>query len=133
MISIKCSSCGHHNEFDQPAIHAGFSDQGFLYNDEGNLTLVWSTFDPAYRAIVGKKHPWMLAVEDQNLLEDMLKPAPSGGQWRFKNPARCMKCSQEISGPMIQKITYLLYPGSVIANYGTDKRILKEFLLPPRT
>jgi len=42
------SDCGFDNSFDQPyPFHAGFSNAGFLYNEAGNLTLVWSSFDPA--------------------------------------------------------------------------------------
>jgi ribosomal protein S18 acetylase RimI-like enzyme len=70
MVTIKCTSCGHENVFEQPyPYHAGFSNQGFLYNDDGNLTLVWSSFDPAYRAVVGKKHPWALTAEERAQFE----------------------------------------------------------------
>ena len=56
MVIITCASCGHENGFARPyPFHAGFSNQGFLYNDDGNLTLVWSSFEPAYEAWVGKK------------------------------------------------------------------------------
>src|SRR5258706_16283152 len=101
MITIACASCGHQNGFDQPyPIHAGFSDQGFLYNDEGKLTLVWSSFDPEYEAIVGRKVPWALTTDDQERLEAALSPAPNGGAWRFVNPARCMKCGEDIRDPI---------------------------------
>jgi hypothetical protein len=132
MVTIKCSSCGHENDFEQPyQFHAGFANQGFLYNDQGNLTLVWSSFDDAYKAIMGRKHPWMLATEEQALFEDALHPAPSGGRWRFINPARCMKCASPISGPITETIYYLCYPGSIIADLGPTERHLREFLSPP--
>jgi hypothetical protein len=81
MIKIKCALCAYENVFNQPyAFHAGFSNEGFLYNDEGDLTLIWSSFDPAYEAIVGKHHPWSLTVGQQASLEAALLPAPHGGK-----------------------------------------------------
>jgi hypothetical protein len=91
--------------FEQPyRYHAGFGNEGFLYNDAGNLTLAWSSFGPAYEAIVGKWHPWTLTTEQQALLESMLHEAPAGGTWRFANPARCLKCASPISGPITKTI-----------------------------
>jgi hypothetical protein len=114
MLSIDCPSCGHRNEFPQPyPYHAGFGNQGFLYNDAGNLTLVWSSFDPAYEAIIGRQHPWTLTTEQEELLERVLRAAPYGGRWRFVNPARCLECAKPISGPISETISYLIYPGSV--------------------
>ena len=119
---IDCSRCNHDNEFEQPyRYHAGFGDQGFLYNDAGTLTLVWSSYDPAYVAIVGKVHPWGLGPSAQALLESALLPAPSGGQWRFGNPARCTACGAEIGQPMLEwNIHYLVYPGSLILDKGPE-------------
>jgi hypothetical protein len=129
MVTIECASCGYKNDFEQPyPIHAGFSNQGFLYNDDGNLTLVWGSFDPAYEAIVGRKHPWMLTAEERALFERSLVPAPSGGRWRFINQARCLKCTNPISGPIIQTIYYLLYPGSIATDLGPMERGLNELL-----
>ena len=111
---IKCSSCGRANIFNQPyPYHAGFSDQGFLYNDAGNLTLTWSCFDPAFEALAGKKSPWALSLADQQKIEDALLPAPLGGCWRFSNPARCLACGSPISDPNDRCIYYLLYDGSI--------------------
>jgi len=143
MLTIKCRSCEHKNDFDQPyPYHAGFSNQGFLYNDAGNLTLVWSSFDTAYEAVVGKKHPWGLTAEERTLFEGALRPAPSGGSWRFINPARCMKCANAIRGPITDEISYLLYPGSIVTDdappescawpAGRPAHRLGEFLSPPR-
>lgn len=130
MLTIKCKVCGHENAFDQPyAYHAGFGNEGFLYNNAGNLTLVWSSFDPAYEATVGqRKHPWTLTADDQTLFELALSPAPSGGRWRFANPARCANCASPISGPITETIYYLRYPGSIITDLGPGKRTLKEIL-----
>ena len=103
--------------FEQPyAYHAGFGNQGFLYNDAGTLTLVWSSFDPAFEEVVGKQHPWGLTAEFQRRLEARLSPAPAGGRWRFSNPARCAHCGAEISPPMLKSIYYLLYKDSLVVD-----------------
>jgi hypothetical protein len=108
--------------FEQPyPYHAGFSDQGFLYNDAGDLTLVWSSFDPEYEMIVGSRHsPLGLTAEEQTKLESLLLPAPRGGRWRFANPARCKQCSEEISAPMMRNIYYLVFEGSVLTDTTPD-------------
>src|ERR1022692_4482532 len=100
-LVVSCGGCGHENVFNQPyAYHAGFSDQGFLYDDSGHLTLVWSCFDPAFEALVGPQNPWALGRDDRRRLEEALLPAPSGGRWRFSNPPRCLRCSESIGDPM---------------------------------
>ena len=130
MTTIACRSCGHKNEFEQPyPYHAGFGNEGFLYNDAGNLTLVWSSFDRAYEAIVGKCHPWTLTTEQQTFLENALREAPSGGRWRFKNPARCTKCAYPISDPITKTIYFLLYPGSIHTDSKPSERRLRELLV----
>jgi|ERR1041384_3969112 hypothetical protein len=129
MIVIKCKSCGQENRFEQPyAIHAGFSDEGFLYNDLGNQTLVWSSFDPAYEAIVGRKHPWTLTPEEQAAFERALRPAPAGGNWRFANPARCSQCGDAISDPITRTIYYLFYPDSIHTDRTPGQYSLRDFL-----
>ena len=111
---IKCASCGHANIFNQPyPYHAGFGDQGFLYDDAGTLTLTWSCFDPAFESIVGRRNPWSLTQADQQKLEEALLLAPSGGRWRFSNPARCVSCGSPISDSIDRTIYYLLYDGSI--------------------
>jgi hypothetical protein len=112
-ISIKCSQCGHENVFNQPfQYHAGFANQGFLYNEKGNRTLVWSSFDPDYESIVGECHPWALTKEQQQKIEAILA-SDNGGRWLFENPARCKKCEAIISEPMMKNITYLVYDESI--------------------
>jgi hypothetical protein len=134
MVTIKCTSCGHENNFDQPyPYHAGFANEGFLYNDEGNRTLVWSSFDPAYMAIVGKNHPWMLTGEQHSLFESALRQAPSGGSWKFMNPARCTKCTNIISDPITRTIHYLVYPNSIVTDLNPAEPCLKEYLSPAGT
>jgi hypothetical protein len=130
MLVIKCNSCEWGNTFEQPyPYHAGHADQGFLYNDAGNLTLVWSSFDYCYEAIVGQKHPWTLTPEDRAAFESALLPAPSGGNWRFSNPARCKQCGESISEPITRTIYYLEYEGSIITNGDPSNREgLKDFM-----
>jgi hypothetical protein len=113
-IRVACKQCGFENAFDQPyPFHAGFGDQGFLYNDAGDLTLTWSTYDPAYTKVLGPALvPWALDGRQRSLLEQALLPAPHGGQWRFTNPARCTQCHKPLSGPITDTIYYLRYAGS---------------------
>ena len=113
-MKIVCSGCGAPNVFDQRhRYHAGFSNVGFLYDNPGTCTLIWSTFDPAYTAVVGEAHPWMLDETQRHLLEARLRPSPSGGRWRFKNVPRCVHCQAGIGKSITQDIYYYVYPGSV--------------------
>jgi len=114
MIVKRCAN-GHENVFDQPwAYHAGFSDVGFLYNDAGDLTLVWSVYDLAYQALVGH----LPSGPDGNsarhaLVDASLRPAPHGGRWRHGNPPRCLTCQEPIQIAPGQPIYFVVYPGSV--------------------
>jgi hypothetical protein len=111
-LIVSCGGCREEIEFAQPyAYHAGFGNQGFLYDDEGTLTLVWDSYDPAYSELFDR-YPWSLSVDQQERLESMLADAPSGGRWRFANPARCPSCGREIRGPMMRDISFLRFPGS---------------------
>ena len=113
-VVVQCTGCGARNVFNQPyAYHAGFGDQGFLYNESGTCTLIWSAFDPTFQTLVGRANPWVLSRAKQQILEDALQPAPDGSRWLFSNPARCLTCGRPISGPMSQTIYYLEYEGSV--------------------
>jgi len=114
-MEVICSECGSRNDFPQPhAYHAGFGNQGFLYNDAGTSTLVWSSFDPAYEAQVGKCHPWALTPSQRSTVEDALAPSPDGGNWRFENPARCLSCGAAIGQSIASgNIYYYVYPGSL--------------------
>jgi hypothetical protein len=129
-LSIKCKHCGKDILFDQPyAYHAGFADQGFLYNDAGNLTLVWSIFDPVFDAMFPGQMPWVLNLSNRWRFEKMLLPAPNGARWRFRNPARCIHCAKPISKPMLHSIHYLIYPGSIVTDQGKEFR-LKDYIKP---
>jgi len=130
-VLIPCPHCGFDNSFDQPyPFHAGFSNVGFLYNQAGNLTLVWSSFDPAYERIVGQKHPWMLDANDQARLEAALLSSPRGDRWLFSNPGRCGRCNDPIAPPMLDHIYYLVYAGSVhtdrVPGKGTFCDVLRD-------
>lgn len=113
-MNVLCKSCEFVNKFKQKHLyHAGFSNLGFLYNDEGNLTLTWDSYDPDYQRVVGKTHPWGLSNEQQGRLEVLLKPAPFGGNWSFKNVPRCSKCHEPIGQSIIETIYYLVFPNSL--------------------
>jgi hypothetical protein len=119
---LKCESCGYENEFAQPyPYHAGFGNQGFLYNDAGNLTLVWSLYDRDYIELVGNK-PWtLLTPEERALFEAALLPAPTGGRFRFGSPARCKQCHEPISPAMSERNIYFVeFDGSVITDGDPD-------------
>jgi hypothetical protein len=128
-VIVRCSNCEHKIEFDQPyAYHAGFSNQGFLYDDAGTCTLVWSSFDPAYVALVGRNHPWVLNSEQQELVETNLKRAPRGGAWRFSNPPRCPLCSEPIGESITSSIYYFSYPGSVLLDQKLSEQSFADVL-----
>ena len=79
-VNVLSEACGKENVFAQPYwYHAGFGDQGFLYNDAGTGTLIWGSYDPAYIELVGKVHPWMLTEAQRSQFEETLVPAPAGG------------------------------------------------------
>ncbi|MCO5067222.1 MAG: hypothetical protein M9910_00800 [Kiritimatiellae bacterium] len=130
-VVVKCTNCGFDNVFNQPhPYHAGFGNQGFLYNEKGNRTLVWSSFDPDYERVAGNNHPWVLGPENKKKLEAVLQPDPNGGgRWLFDNPARCLKCGNPISAPIGSNIYYLEYDGSINLDPIDNKgRGLKEMM-----
>jgi hypothetical protein len=111
---VSCPACSFEIPFDAPPSteDARLKNLAFLYNDAGTLTLVWTPTDPAYRAMFGDRKPWELSPEQQKAFEARLKPAPTGGQWRFSNPARCPSCGEAVSPPMTQCDLCLIYNGS---------------------
>jgi hypothetical protein len=127
-LIITCKHCGKEIVFDQPyPYHAGFADQGFLYNEAGTLTLVWSIFDPAFNELFPNQTAWALSPLKRRRFEKMLLPAPDGGCWRFKNPARCLYCGKGISKPMLRSIHYLVYPGSILTDQDQQFRLTEYF------
>jgi len=131
-VVVSCPQCHHDNVFNQPyRYHAGFADQGFLYNEAGNRTLIWSSFDPDYEAVVGNSHPWVLGPDGKKKLEASLRPDPNGGgRWLFSNPARCLKCGAPIAEPIGMNIYYLEYDGSInLDPIGNKGHGLKEMMM----
>jgi hypothetical protein len=110
---VECGLCRFRNEFPTSRLHAGFSDQGFLYNEAGDLTLVWSALDPAYERVAKGKQPWTLDSDERAALERVLLPSPRGDRWLFRNPGRCLQCRAPLTPPMGESIYYLFYPSSV--------------------
>jgi hypothetical protein len=131
-LSIKCKHCGKDTLFEQPyPYHAGFTDQGFLYNDVGNLTLVWSVLDPTLDKLFPGQPTWTLSLLKRRRFEKILLPAPDGGHWRFRNPARCFHCAKPISKPMLHSTHYLIYPGSIITDQGGQFKLIEHLKSAP--
>lgn len=133
-IVVTCPNCGFGNVFQQPhPYHAGIAAQGFLYSGTGHHALIWSSYDPAYAAVVGNQHPWALPPEDRKKLEERLAPAPDGSRWLFSNPARCLQCGHPISGPITDTIYYLRNDGSLDRDSASGGGPgLKDVLVPRR-
>jgi hypothetical protein len=113
----RCAQCDTELPFDRSyGFHAGFSNFGFLYNDAGDDTFIWSSYDPDYSAVVGECHPWALTDEQRHRLEVVLLPSRAGDAWRFSNPARCLQCGGPISGPMTENIMGLAFDGRLAAD-----------------
>ena len=113
-LEISCSACAARSTFGPPSgDDARLRNLAFLYNDAGTSTLVWATTDPTFRSLFGATKPWGLSPEQQAAFEARLKPPRTGGQWRFANPARCLRCGEPISPPMIQCDLCLVYENSL--------------------
>ena len=114
-LILTCKACGHQNEFDQPyPYHAGFSDVGFLYNEAGNATLIWSAYDPYFQKNYGEMQLWPSRKSPSTeAFEAILPLSPKGDRWTFAASARCINCKSEISPPMGQTVNYLVYPCSI--------------------
>ena len=81
---VACPHCAHQNSFEQPyPYHAGFGNQGFLYNDTGDRTLVWSSYDSAWTTLAGPVHPWGLDAQSWSRVEAALAPLSDGTRWRL--------------------------------------------------
>ena len=127
---VACSACGHENSFEQPyAYHAGFGNQGFLYNDAGNRTLVWSSFDPAWESLIGQVHPWTLGSSGWDRVEAALAPLPDGTQWKATNPPRCTQCGAAIGRPISSgEIYYLVFPESLVLDEPAGANEFRELI-----
>jgi hypothetical protein len=131
LLTVDCPSCGVRHEFPQPyPYHAGFADSVFLYNEAGNCTLVWGTYDSAYTALLGPEDdPWHPASSVIEALEKRLPISPVGDRWTFDAPARCNSC-QAVLRPAMRKsdLYYLEYPGSVILGEAGLPSRLEQYL-----
>ena len=130
-LRLRCLSCRHIAEFAQPyPYHAGFADQGFLYDESGTATLVWSLYDPAYERLAGPTNGSAVSMETRRHIESCLVQSPKGTAWGFDYPARCPRCASVLSAPMHGTVHYLVYPGSVITDLGAREMsfasVLKE-------
>jgi hypothetical protein len=116
-LVVECPSCEARHEFPQPyPYHAGFGDTAFLYNEAGNQTLVWGTYDPAYAAFLGpESDPWRPSGIVRAKLEAALPLSPAGDRWGFNFTPRCERCGNSLREPMAAgELYYLEFPGSVI-------------------
>jgi hypothetical protein len=87
---VRCPACGREVHLVQR--HAGFGNQGFMYCDRSATVLTWDGYDPAWIALVGETHPWMLTEGQRRLVEAVVPPCSCGGSFRFANPPRCPHC-----------------------------------------
>ena len=124
---VTCPNCGHQNSFEQPyPYHAGFGNQGFLYSDAGDRTLVWSSRDLAWENLVGPVHPWVLDANGWSRVEAALAPLSDGTRWRASNKPRCTACHAPIGESIVDnEIYYLVYPGSLLLDDGGTNSFFK--------
>lgn len=95
-----CIACRHATSW-QGWDHAGFSERGFLYNEDGDFVISWDARDPKYIELVGDfAFPWMLNEDQKSRIEKQLLPAPTGGNFLFRNPSRCSACRHPLSPPL---------------------------------
>lgn len=132
-MDVHCPRCGKPNHFDQPyAYHVGFGDQGFLYNDAGDCTLVWSTLDPVYEDLLARhspEPPGVLTGAAKREFEARLPPSPRGDRWRFVNTPRCTHCRAALTPPMGPDcIQYLVFPDSVLLGIRPFERSLQTYI-----
>ena len=125
---VRCPGCRIEIPFDQPyAYHAGFGNQGSLYNEAGTLTLVWSVYDAAFMAL---GLSWERDARQRQAIEAALLPSPAGDRWLFGNPARCLSCGHSIRQSILQDIYFLKYPGSVLTEESDGGRGFASVMRP---
>jgi hypothetical protein len=130
-LVVECPHCGTSHEFSQPyPYHAGFGDTAFLYNEAGNRTLTWGTYDPSYAALLTpESDPWQPPTTVRRALEAQLPVSPAQDRWGFDYPARCRQCRNSLSGAMSAgEIYYYEYPDSVILGRAGLPSTLGEYL-----
>lgn len=132
-LIVSCPACGTHSAFNQPyPYHAGFSEAAFVYNEAGNCTLIWATYDPEYVRRLADASPWAPPVDVRTALEAALPTSPHGDRWRFEAPARCCACAHPLHPPMSERdLHYLEYPGSIVLGRAGISSGLADYLRAP--
>jgi len=110
---VKCRECGSTYPVKY-AIHAGFSDMGFLYCDQDTTVLTFSSYDSEFEQLQSRQPPghlWTLIEEgleeDIRRIESRLMRCPCGGKFSSENPLLCPNCRGVLSEP-ISKTIYLI-------------------------
>jgi hypothetical protein len=131
-FALVCPGCARRLVYPEPTTkHSRWIDLGFLYDDAGTSTLVWSTLDPVYQTLFAEQSPWDLSREQQTAFEALLKAAPSGGRWQFANHPRCPHCRAAVNLPMSESGLCLVYEGSLVLKEHGPGRGLCQALLDP--
>jgi rRNA maturation protein Nop10 len=113
-LQATCPHCGH--EFAYEKFHAGFSNEGHLYCDQDETVFTWDSYAPAYARLLDK-HPWMLNVDEQRIVESAVKPCPDGGRFAFSNPPLCPSCHGDISVLVPDRIYFIVTGRRVNGDY----------------
>ncbi|MEK7207844.1 MAG: hypothetical protein AAB134_08195 [Pseudomonadota bacterium] len=107
-MKIDCPSCHSVIKLKQKyQYHIGFSNLGVLYCDSHSELLMFSTYNPIYREIIGAKHPWTLSEKEKAKVEENLKPCSCGGRFRFDAPPRCPVCNASLASLLKDKLHYI--------------------------
>ena len=113
-MDINCPKC--HQVFSIPQkqpYHAGFGEVGAYYCDSCPNLVVFSSYDPQYQAIVGKRvHPWTLDAGKARKVERRLMRCPCGGHFRYVAEPRCPLCNETIRSILPASI-YFIETGKV--------------------
>jgi hypothetical protein len=108
-MDINCPKCRQTFSIPQKwPYHAGFGNLGVYYCDSCPNLVTFSSFDPRYQAIVGKKlHPWTLRADKAQKVERLLKPCPCGGRFRYTAEPRCPLCNETIRSVLPASIYFI--------------------------
>lgn len=108
-MKYTCSFCGFMTEVKYPKIiHAGFSNLGFMYCNKCGDVLTWSSFDPIFEKIVGRKHPWSLTSVEKREVENAIIKCKCGGDFTFSAKPRCPNCNNEIPDIVQDEIHFVI-------------------------
>lgn len=102
-----CKYCN--NSYKVNFYHAGFGDVGYLYCNKCTTVVIWGSItDRRYNEIIKGKHPWMLETYEHKLIEDLIKPCPCGGEFKFKNKLLCPTCKKPLADNILNDIYYYI-------------------------